>query len=158
MRTLSSLLAVRILVSFFSRTGLTSMSPPRAHSPTIMPSYTSAIGPVKSTPRASSEPSACAVALPPAQRIECAGQIAALRCQCLVSLSMKLKSLLSCPRCKICSSTSKLSPTLFGCRLALPTKQDGCSAAHSPLFPESPCAFRQPLRAHLLMSMQMSQT
>ena len=37
-RTLSSLPAARMLVSFFSLVGLTSMSPLRLFSPTIMPS------------------------------------------------------------------------------------------------------------------------
>src|SRR5712691_4387107 len=41
----------RMLVSFFSRTTLTSRSLSLAFSPTIMPSYTSMVGPTKSSPR-----------------------------------------------------------------------------------------------------------
>ena len=47
----------RMLVSFFSFVGLTSMSSALAFSPTTIPSYTSVPGPTKSWPRSCSDSS-----------------------------------------------------------------------------------------------------
>ena len=47
----SSEFAWRMLVSFFSFVGFTSMSSARAFSPTTMPSYTSSPGPTNIDPR-----------------------------------------------------------------------------------------------------------
>ena len=50
-RTSSSPVDWRMLVSFFSFVGLTSMSSARAFSPTIIPSYTSVPGATNNVPR-----------------------------------------------------------------------------------------------------------
>src|SRR3989304_2723678 len=49
--SVSSAVEERMLVAFFSLAGFTSMSPARAFSPTIIPSYTSAPGPINIVPR-----------------------------------------------------------------------------------------------------------